>query len=311
MADPTPTTIAAPGLTSDWLNGWLAAVGITLLVPEVRLAWTNGPNPHALFSAHTASDLEQFGCLVADHLPSVDRLRELRIAESLPGQNALPRKVTAAAFRERCRLSRDGDCTLGWITTDLAPANNDGSLQTSPFYPAGPGTVGTLHDRLVACGELITDPAAMVTASLAGTAVRQKRFGLGFDYRRIASPTTPNGDNWIDPVVEVLSFHALALHPVRGDGRVSARPDRVRASTRGWGAPASRRGAYNWPVWSPLLDVVGIDALLDQFWADPTRALGATAGPVTGAHQLVPYRPLGTADTTRGYGSEAFVVDKR
>lgn len=25
----------APGLTADWLNAWLAAIGVTVLVPEV------------------------------------------------------------------------------------------------------------------------------------------------------------------------------------------------------------------------------------------------------------------------------------
>ena len=30
----------APGLPADWLNGWLAAIGVTVLIPGARLRWT-------------------------------------------------------------------------------------------------------------------------------------------------------------------------------------------------------------------------------------------------------------------------------
>jgi len=38
---------AAPGLTADWLNAWLAAIGVTVLVPQARLSdpFPNSTNP--------------------------------------------------------------------------------------------------------------------------------------------------------------------------------------------------------------------------------------------------------------------------
>lgn len=312
------STEPAPGLTANWLNGWLAALGAALLVPDLRLTWSADREPHAVFEHPTLGrDRIDVAELIASRLPTRDALQRLAIAKTHPGHpGELPRKVTAAAYRDRAALARQtGDPTLGWTVTDLARANQDQSLPASPFYPAGPGTVGTLHDRLMACHDPIgVDLAGSVRRSLAGTASRVKRFGLGFDYRRITSPTDPNGDNWIDPAVEVLAFFGLAFHPVRGSGRST------RAATRGWTKAASSRGAYTWPAWDVPLDAPSIDALLDQFWdwaGDAQTKLGRESStsvarvhgrrpppPVVAAYQIVPFKRLGPADPTRGYGSE-------
>ena len=34
-----------PGLPAEWINGWLAAVGTTVLDSELRLSWTMDPSP--------------------------------------------------------------------------------------------------------------------------------------------------------------------------------------------------------------------------------------------------------------------------
>jgi len=41
--------LLAPGLTADWLNAWLAAIGVTVLVPGIRLGWSADPLPVAHF----------------------------------------------------------------------------------------------------------------------------------------------------------------------------------------------------------------------------------------------------------------------
>jgi hypothetical protein len=62
-------------------------------------------------------------------------------------------------------------------------------------------------------------------------------------------------DVYADPVVELLTFAALLLFPVRGNGR--------RIRQRLWTDNSTRRGAFQWIAWRPALDRWGIDALLD------------------------------------------------
>ena len=290
--------VRLPGLSGDWLNAWLAALGITVLVPGVRLAWTDGTRPIATVTHPDAGDLYAFAALLAQAFPNQNDLDALAITPKHVGSEAdFDRKISMAAYRARSVLSRAGDPSLGWVATDLAPANNDDSLQTSAFYTAGPGTVGSIHDRLTACRLAISDIETELTKTFAGTASRIQKFGLGFDYRRILSPTDPSGGNWILPCIEVLAFYGLAFHPVRGAGSTAAT---TRATTRGWERSTLRTGAYTWPTWSPPLDAAAIDALLDRFWSGSkvTNRL-----PVTASYETIPYKPLATADNTRGYGS--------
>jgi len=37
-----------PGLPASWLNGWLAAIGLLVLEPRLRLSWTSDPSPVAV-----------------------------------------------------------------------------------------------------------------------------------------------------------------------------------------------------------------------------------------------------------------------
>lgn len=279
----------APGLTADWLNAWLAAIGVTVVVPETRLRWSDDPRPHAAFSSGDT--------LIDDlvvRLPAVDDLAQLVIAKHHPGSDTeLGQKIDATTYRDRAALARrQADATLAIVSTDLADAQ-DGRLPGSPFNPPVPKGL-TLHDRVVDCRRALgDDPTGALAASLAGRGVRRKINGLGFDYRRILVASDPIGDKWADPVIELLAFCALTLLPSRGDGH--------HARFRGWTQPPSRRGAFSWPAWTPALTGVGIDALLDRFWrADDLPE-------VRRAYRSVPYRSLGSSDMTRGYASEAVV----
>ena len=58
----------APGLPADWLNGWLAAIGVTVLIPGARLCWTDDGVPSAVFETDEPVDLAK---VVADALPTL------------------------------------------------------------------------------------------------------------------------------------------------------------------------------------------------------------------------------------------------
>ena len=56
-----------PGLPADWLNGWLAAIGVTVLVPGTRLCWTDDGVPSAVLETEQPVDLPK---VVAEALPT-------------------------------------------------------------------------------------------------------------------------------------------------------------------------------------------------------------------------------------------------
>lgn len=284
----------APGLTGDWLNAWLAAVGITVLLPDVKLAWTDDPIPSAVFSV---SDGDPLPTRIASALPSLDELDELVIARQRPDcAYSLGQKADQAAFAERADLARRfGDFALAAIVTDLA-VDDVGLPRHSPFDPGRPRGV-TFHEALSASRENLATPVEpTVEASLSGRATRVAMNGLGFDFRRIVASSQPSdstqmsvmGQKHSDPCLEVLAFFGLALFPTRGDG-THLRP-------RGWDA----RGALRWPVWAPELDRWAIDAVIDLTHTGRPNMRRAGA---TGLYGSVSFNATKN-DRTRGYASE-------
>jgi hypothetical protein len=291
-----PTT-PAPGLPADWLNAWLAAIGITLLVPDTRLSWTTAPRPTAMFH-HATADLP---AQITEQLPTTTEIAALAIARHRPPDvEELSRKVHITAYTRRCDPARAiGDLSLGATVTDLGAAGSDtrqhtsmdlNDLKHSPLDPPVPQG-RTLHDRIDACRrQLDVDPTAQIHATLAGTGNRVSGNGLGFDHTRFVNPADPIGGVWVDPVLELLASVGLLLLPARGDGTT--------ASFRGWTGPPMREGAFTWPAWRPPLTCAGIDALLDRFWDH--QHLGTT---ISRRYTSIPYKPRGSADSTRGYAS--------
>lgn len=278
----------APGLPADWLNGWLAAVGIAVLLPDVRLAWTGDVKPVAVFHGSWASSLAE---RIAAALPNEAELERSCLA-------ALSRKVSLPAFHEGAKRSRaTHDTALSSSLTDLVSGKSfrEGDLPHGAFDPPMPAGV-TLLQRVVTCRRLLgQDVQKRLADTLAGTPVREKANGLGFDIRRLPTGVQPDGAVMTDPAVECLCFVALALFPVRGDGR--------RALQRGWSKPATHRGAFTWPVWQEPLGVWGVDALLDQFYAQPAASRQTLIG-ISGVFASVPFEGAGSNDPTRGYASE-------
>lgn len=275
-----------PGLPADWLNGWLAALGVTVILPDARLAWSEDPVPHAVVH-HPTDHLAQH---LLGALPTVEDLGRLAIARHL-GHAELKRNVPLAVYQERARYARttpSGPTShlLASTLTDLIVEIDEASLPHSPFDVPVPRGI-TLWERAVSCRETITGREA-VEAALEGRGQRVRLNGLAFDIRRVAS-RAENTPNLVVPIVELLAFAALTLFPIRGDGR--------REQTRGWSDRASRRGSFTWGTWTEPLDRWAIDAWLDRLYAG--RRPRATARFTT-----VPYQPTGSADVTRGYATE-------
>ena len=303
-----------PGLPADWINGWLAAVGTTVLDPDMRLSWTSGPSPIAVLHH---PDKEPVVALV-EGWPRKSRLEEMPLARDFEGCSPLERQVPIETFTKRVELSRrhPDAWTLTSSLTDLAV--DSGKAAHAPFDPAGPGTIKWLHHRLLKIhNHIARDEVDQFTATIEnaidGNSVPVIDNGLGFDISRLPDRAREGVRIMVEPVVEVLAFFGLALLPVRGDG-LRQRPVRVRQ--KGFGVGGRRENTFVWPAWSQPLDRWGIDALLDswhQTWK-PHKAdeglewrtsrfdwdrLGVHAGWATR-----PYRPTASADSTRGFSSQ-------
>lgn len=296
----------APGLSVDWLNAWLAAIGICVLVPEVRLRWSDDPVPHACFSI--PDHLGPLAEVVGERLPDEGAMGKLAIARELEGHRDLARKVSLQDYRDRAGLARhSGDTTLSATVTDLSsdPKRAD-DLPHSPFDPAVPKGL-TLWQRALACRQAVSGPARQVEASLQGRADRVPANGLGFDARRLVGAVV-DADKTVDPVVELLAFQALALFPWRGRPRTGRDngPDRFEQRARAWTDRPTQPGAFRWCAWSPSLDRWAVDALLDAL---PTgrsardTALARRLG-VTAWYHSVAYKAMSTSDATRAYAGE-------
>lgn len=295
-------TALARGWTADWVVAYLAAIGVTRLVPGAQLAWTEASSPVAVIS--TLED-RPVAAEIADAIPSAQDIEALSIARNYQGSVELPRTVSVAAFRDRARLARATmDGTLEATVTDLSSKPGE-KTEHGPFDPSVPQGL-TLHQRLVSIRAALPEevPAEIVEVSMAGRARRVKRNGLGFDVRRIDASIQADTDKWIDPVTELFAFFGVLMFPVRGKPPAFSRQ-------RGWTGGALGRGAFSWPAWSVGLDWWGIDALLDRFYeAGPPekqrkwkRRTLALLG-IHAAFGSVSYQPRGSADATRGIGSE-------
>ena len=296
------TQMTCPGLPASWINGWLAAVGATVLDDRIRLRWTMEGEPLAVLSAAEVDPVDA----LAESWPDKAMLADLPIAERWNSAGVLRRKIPVDAFIARARAARSHRyCwTLSSTATDLC-VDEDGDVAHAPFDPAGPGTVKWLHHRLMKLHQRVEPSEARIRESLAGWAVRVNDNGLGFDQTRLGSQSDKTS-MWIDPVVEELAFFGLAILPVRGDGgdrQLDRRAD-VTGRQRGWRTTAGSRSPrrFHWPAWRRPLDSAAIDALLDA-WR-PDRKSTWSRVEVHAGWRSVQFERRSSADTTRGFGAE-------
>jgi hypothetical protein len=295
--------LQAPAWPAEWLNGWMAALGIACR-SELLLSFTATPVPKPMFHHPDGEPVEL--ATVATVLPTVDELAGLSISRpATPELGELPRDPTPDQYRSRASYARQtGDPFLAATITDLAPGAD--KLAHSPFDAAVPKGL-TLWERVVACRKVINDPGAALLASFNGTAPRVRLNGLGFDARRVTVASATDHEKYVDPAVEVFAFCSLPLFPIRGSGGKTA-------VTRGWQTAQSRRGAFSWPVWQQPLTAAAIDHLLDVVWnSRPAERTPSsvddwgrrlTGHGVFGCYGSVAYQSAGRQDNTRAYSSE-------
>lgn len=296
------TQVTCPGLPGGWINGWLAAVGATVLDARVRLHWTTDGAPLAVLSSSEGDPL----AALVESWPDAALLSGLPMAERWKGAGEVRRKVPVEAFAARTRAARGHPYawTLSSTMTDLY-VDERGEVAHAPFDPAGPGTIKWLHHRLVKVNEHVKPTAGRIGDSLVGRADRVKDNGLGFDQTRLGSQAD-DAPIRVDPVVEVLAFFGLALLPVRGPG-TDRRLDRfahVRERQRGWRKTTGNRDQrrFHWPAWGQPLDSSGIDALLDAW--NPEKRHAWTRVGIHAGWRAVPFQRRAPADTTRAFGAE-------
>ncbi len=300
--------VECPGLPASWFNAWLAAVGTTVLVPELRLSWTTGADTRAVLSAAGNSDIVG---LLAAAWPTSERISDLPIAENWRGGRTIAPNVPLPAFRERAAASRGHNdaWALTSTYTDLHVEEADGRdeiVARSRLAPAAPGPVGPIHRRLTRVLGRVDEPLVQLKATLEGRARRVSANGLGFDIARITA-TGDASDKMVDPALEVLSFFGMALLPIRGAGirrRANERAWVPRARQRLWfrHPDDSRRLRLMWPAWSDPLTAQGIDAMLDVW--DPARSAEGHRFGIHVGWRAVEFSGQGK-DTTYGIGSEA------
>ena len=302
--------LTCPGLPADWINGWLAAVGATVLDPELRLSWTTDPTPVAVLEHPDENPANR----LVEAWPTRSRVDNMPLARLHDPDSKRP--VPAVRFADTARVdaTHPDAWTLTSAMTDLAV--RDGNAVSGPFDPPGPGTIKWLHHRLTKTHSLVSDPSERIPATLAGAAEPEEGNGLGFDIARFRGNNsrqhgrdTPN--QFIDPVVEVFAFFGLALFPVRGDGVASRNP---RSRQRGWRVAAGY--GFKWPAWDTPLVRHGIDALLDAWHSSwrlhktrdrdshewkPSHDAWSRLG-VHAAWESTRYESAGS-DSNQGYGS--------
>ncbi len=295
--------LECPGLPAYWINGWLAAVGATVLCPQLRLRWTRAGTPRAVLSMRDDAVDEA----IAASWPTAAYLEELPIAKQWSGtpEVKMHREVLIDTFVQRVQAARShpDSWTLSSTMTDLA-VTLEGQVVHAPFDAPAPQGL-TLHERLLKTHGAIALPptAERVRQSLQGLVARVRGNGLGFDQSRLAS-FADTGTKFVDPVVEVLAFFGLRLLPVRGPGREATRQNPPRATPRNWSLPSSgpRTLRFQWPAWTQPLDWHAIDALLDVW--NPSCPKSWPRYGVHAAWQTVRYEAKNRRNPTRAYGSE-------
>lgn len=283
MSDQALVPVDAPGLPADWLNAWLAAIGVTVLLPGVKLSWTDDVVPHAVFWVAQGVDLAEE---VFRALPSEDELELLSTARTHRDSYVpFDRNVSLDVYRDRARIERSaGTSVLASTVTDLVEGRANEALRASPFNTPAPGGV-TLWQRLLACRTAIHEPF-WIRDTLHGQGHRIQNNGLGFDCRRAPSgvASASKEPKFVDPVIEALAGFGLRLFPVRGNGR--------RENTRRWRGRATQAGSFTWFSWLPKLDVWAIDAVLDNEDRVARRRW-----------EVVPFQVSNASDPTRAYFS--------
>jgi hypothetical protein len=297
----------------------MAAVGITVIDSNLKLSWTDDEIPLAVFWHEGGDDPIQ---AVSEAWPLLgERL------ESMPGARnpAMNRndysELNVEVYAQRLdagHLHPDLFSLTSSLTDLCWESRKQGDVAMyGPFETSGPGTTKWLHHRCCKVFHSVKDPFRGIGDLFEGVGQRVPGNGLGWDADRIGAIRDAGEQPMVDPVAETLAYFALALFPVRGDGR------QVKASRgrqRGWGIKPYGHWEFIWPTWIQPLDRWGIDALLtawhntwhnrrgvNQRWYT-SRADWDLLGIHTG-WSTSRFVPRSARDMTRGYGAQQIVPE--
>ena len=299
------------GLPADWLTGWMAAVGATVVDNQLRLSWTEDEVPVAMFSHQKGHDPVKS---LSDVWPSLrSRLDHMPGARDATTNKNDYREINVKVFADRLAGARNHPDAFS-LTSSLTDLHWEKSKEGDkavygPFETSGPGSTKWLHHRCRKVYSSVGDPIRGMEEMFDGVSQRIADNGLGLDAGRIGAIRDSGETQMVEPVAESLAYFALALFPVRGDGK---QVQASRGRQRGWGVGPYRDWEFIWPAWRQPLDRWGIDALLTAWhntWRrrekDEWRAsraewdlLGVHAGWCTSR-----FKRRTSRDMTRGYGS--------
>ena len=309
-----PTQRICYGLPAGWLTGWLAAVGATVIDRDLRLSWTDEETPIAVFTHRNAEDPAE---VLSARWPRLKgRLDDMPGARDPSKNKNDPTEIGVKVFAARLEAARNHADAFS-LTSSLTDLNWETKGQSDvavygPFEIAGTGPMKWLHHR---CRKVYDDTVGDYPTRIAqlfnGVAERVEGSGLGLDAGRIGAVRDSGEKPMVDPVAETLAYFALALFPVRGDGKqVKA----IRGRQRGWGVGPFGDSVFIWPAWKQPLDRWGIDALLTAWhntWRRNRKGEWRTSQAkwdLLGVHagwETTSYRAKKGSDRTRGLGSRS------
>jgi hypothetical protein len=257
----------APAWTADWINGWLAAIGVTVICPDIKLCWTNTTTPTAIFTTTTPDNIAE---TIAAHFPPKTFLDDTAIA------NTAKQHPEDDDYVKGAQQARDkADWYWASSYSDLGPIGNkkEDHYRKSLFYPGVPKGI-KLTDRVANIAKQSWGKATDIELSMNGALPRVQGNGLGYDPKRLIDPAYPHSDVAIDPVVESLAVFAMLLFPVRGNG--------YRTNTRG----ETNTTRFRWTTWNKPMDLAAIDATF------------GTTQTATTTYEIEKYAPRGSETNT-------------
>ena len=268
-----------PGWTADWLTGWLAAVGTTVMVPGMKLSWKGAGNATRAVLHHPDSDpLEA----LAQHWPDGNQFDALpwpRSGKTEQGVEYGFGKLSPNDFARYAQKALTHCPDVQWASAALytdTKLDRDGMCLPSQWGFVARGR--DPHESVRCCLAAVTENKQRIALSAEGTPDRpvKKRpdwgrkpalfvFGLQNDYRRLIYGRAELGQGGVDFAAEALSFYGFGvLGPVTIHNKVA----KVTGEHRHDG-----ESRLYIPAWSEPLDRYAVAALMG-YWHDLSEKYG-------------------------------------
>lgn len=271
-----------PGWTADWLTGWLAAVGTTVMVPGMKLSWEGVGNATRAVLHHSNDDPIR---ALAAQWPDGDQFDALPWPRSSKAENGCDYgtgKLAPQDFARYAEIASRGETLSQWAATAIytdTKLDRNGRCLSSEWGRINRGR--DPHESVRCCLLAVrANPEQRIVRSASGVperidseeyrksgwvregkAARLAARGLNNDVRRLNPGRSDCGQAGVDPTAETLSFYAFGIL-----GPVTVRGGKARVAAEHQHDGESRLYI---PAWSEPLDRHSIMALLGS-WHDLT-----------------------------------------